>query len=311
MGTEHALRVGVAGAGATGGYLAAALANAGVDVTLLARGRSADVISRDGITVRGPGDQEIHARPRRVVQAGDDVDPVDVTLFCVKSYDTEQAARDVSALVGSEGTILCLQNGVANEDVLADLYSKSRIMSGVLYIGAERVDAGVIERSTDARITLGPYDGRTTEAMWEPLRAMLTAAGVQCTINEHIRAAKWQKFLFNCGLNPLTAITRQKLGTIRSGAAGQQLFEGLIDEALAAAVASGAPLAVDAKDQVLATADRMDISSSMAEDLAAGRPMELDAFTGHVLRLAREHQTSASRTAVVHELLSVLDVRPS
>jgi 2-dehydropantoate 2-reductase len=301
------LRVGVAGAGATGGYLAAALANAGVDVTLLARGRSADAISRDGLVVRGPGDREVQARPTSVVRAGEDVRPVDVTLFCVKSYDTEQAAQDVEALVGSDGAILCLQNGVANEDVLADRYSKSRIMSGVLYIGAERVAPGVIECSTDARITFGPYDGRTTEPMWAPLQQMLTAAGVTCTIDEHIRAAKWQKFLFNCGLNPLTALTRQKLGSIRAEPAGQGLFEGLIDEALCAALASGAPLATDAKQQVLATADRMDISSSMAEDLAAGRPMELDAFTGHVLRLARAHQTSADRTAVVHDLLRVLD----
>ena len=303
------LRVGVAGAGATGGFLAAALAAAGAEVTLLARGSSADAIEQNGISVTGPGDRRIHARPTSVVRAGEDVDPVDVTFFCVKSYDTEQAAKDVAGLVGSNGLVLCLQNGVANEDELATLYTAERIMSGVLYIGAERVAPGVIECSTDARITFGPYAGRATENLWQPLQQLLTAAGVQCTVDEHVRAAKWQKFLFNCGLNPLTALTRQKLGTIRSTTEGQLLFEGLVDEALSAAVASGAPLAADARDQVMATADRMDISSSMAEDLAAGRPMELDAFTGHVLRLARTYGTAADQTAVVHALLRVLDER--
>jgi Ketopantoate reductase PanE/ApbA C terminal len=114
-------------------------------------------------------------------------------------------------------------------------------MSGVLYIGAERVAPGVIECSTDARITFGPYDGRTTEPMWAPLQQMLTAAGVTCTIDEHIRAAKWQKFLFNCGLNPLTALTRRKLGSICAEPARQGLFEGLIDEAVSAVLASGGP----------------------------------------------------------------------
>jgi len=307
MADRTTLRVGVAGAGATGGYLAAALANAGADVTLLARGRSADAIARDGLVVRGPGDRAIQARPTSVVRAGDAVEPVDVTLFCVKSYDTEQAAQDVEALVGNEGIVLCLQNGVANEDVLADRYSKSRIMSGVLYIGAERVAPGVIECSTDARITFGPYDGRATESVWAPLQQLLTAAGVTCTIDEHIRAAKWQKFLFNCGLNPLTALTRQKLGSIRAEPAGQDLFEGLVDEALSAALASGAPLASDAKQQVLATADRMDISSSMAEDLQAGRAIELDAFTGYVLSLGEQAGIPTPTTRAVHGILAALD----
>ena len=301
------LRLGVAGAGATGGYLAAAAAHAGIDVTLLARGRTAEAITRDGITVRGPGERVIQARPTRVVQAGEDVEPVDITLFCVKSYDTEQAAKDVANLVGDTGLILCLQNGVANEDVLASLYSSERIMSGVLYIGAERTEPAVIECSTDARVTFGPYQGLATRSAWPSLQTALSAAGIQCTVDEQIRAAKWQKFLFNCGLNPLTALTRRRLGGIRANPAGRHLFETLIDEAMSAALASGAPLAPDAREQVMATADRMDISSSMAEDLTAGRPMELEAFTGHVLRLGQEHGISAPETAVVHSLLQVLD----
>lgn len=307
MTTGTGLRLGVAGAGATGGYLAAVAANAGVDVTLLARGRTAEIISRDGITVRGPGDRVLQARPARTVQAGDDIEPVDITLFCVKSYDTEQAAKDIANLVGDKGLILCLQNGVANEDALADLYDSNRIMSGVLYIGAERVRPGVIKCTTDTRVTFGPYRGKATRGAWQALQEVLTAAGIQCSVDEEIRAAKWQKFLFNCGLNPLTALTRRRLGSIRATPAGKHLFEALIDEARSAALASGAPLAADAREQVMATADRMDISSSMAEDLMAGRPMELDAFTGHVLRLAQAHGVPAPQTSVVHALLQVLD----
>jgi 2-dehydropantoate 2-reductase len=305
---REALRLGVAGAGATGGYLTAALANAGFDVTLLARGSTAKAVIRDGITVRGPGERRLHARPARTVVAGQTVEPVDVTLFCVKAYDTAQAAEDIAALVGERGRILCLQNGIANEEVLASVYGSDRVLSGVLYIGAERAEPTVIDCRTGARIILGSYDGQPNELLGR-VQGALSEAGVDCTVEESIRAAKWQKFLFNCGLNPLTALTGQRLGQIRSVPAGRRLFEALVDEALEAAVASGAPVPPDARSTVMATADRMDISSSMAEDRAAGRPMELEAFTGHVLRLAQAHGVPAPHSSVVHALLQVVDAR--
>lgn len=303
------LRIGIAGAGATGGFLAASLADAGYDVTLLARGQSAEVIRREGIRVDGPDNTSVKAKPASVVEAGDEVVSTDVTLFCVKAYDTQAAAEDISGLVGDDGAILCLQNGVANEDMLARRYGADRIMSGVLYIGAERVKPGVIERSTQARVIFGPYDtaAPATSRLWPAVAAIFERAGIDCTVDENIRQAKWQKFLFNCGLNPLTAITRQRLGAIRSHPSGASLFTALVEEAISAARAAEAPLAADALEQVHATADRMDISSSMAEDLEAGRPMEVNAFTGHVLNLASEHGTDSTVTGVIHGLLEVLD----
>ena len=306
------IRFGVAGAGATGGYLAATLADAGHDVTLLARGRSAEVIARDGITIDGPGDRQISAKPR-VITSEDSIEPVDVTLFCVKAYDTDAAARDISNLVGTDGAILCLQNGVTNEETLAAVHGAERILSGVLYIGAERVEPGQVSCSTPARVILGPSSKGTSEAtshLWAPIARILTEAGIDSSVNEDIRQAKWQKFLFNCGLNPLTALTGRRLGAIRSEAGGRDLYTSLVREAFMAAAAAGAPLSEDASQQAEVTADRMDISSSMAEDLAAGRAMEVDAFTGHVLRLAKEHGTDAPVTEVVHKLLTVLNRRP-
>lgn len=303
----NGLRIGVVGVGATGGYLAAALANAGLDVTVLARGRSAEAIRNEGIQVQGPDGEIMTGRPSVVVTAADEVRPVDVTLVCVKSYDTQAVATDIARLVGDQGLILCLQNGVANEETLAGVYGSGRVLSGVLYIGAERVAPGVIERSTDARITFGPYEGIEVLDTCKAIQTALQSAGVECSIDERIRSAKWQKYLFNCALNPLTALTRQRLGRIRSTQPGQRLFGALLTEAHAAASAAGAPLSADAREEVVKVADRMNISSSMAEDLAAGRPMELDAFSGHVLRLSEENGTDASVTRVVHELLAVLD----
>lgn len=303
-------RVGIVGAGATGGYLAAALTDAGYHVTLLARGRSADVIRERGLIVHGLESHTFTAQPAEIVEPGDPVTPADVTLFCVKAYDTGTAVRAIGGLVGDNGAILCLQNGVANEDVLAGAYGPHRVMSGALYIGAERLEPGVVKRATPARIVFGPYDRATASAsapFATELRDMFRSAGISCDIDDDVHQAKWQKFVFNCGLNSLTALTRQRLGTIRQTASGRALYTALISEAIEAAQASGAPLPEDALARAESTADHMDISSSMAEDLEAGRPLEIAAFTGHVLRLAEEHHTDASVTQVVHSLLATMD----
>lgn len=298
------LRIGVVGAGATGGLLAAALSAAGTHVTLVARGRSAEVIGRDGLRVTDPqGRTRVH-RPARLVGPGEPVEPpVDVALVCVKSYDVETVAPRLGPLIGPHGCLLSLQNGVLAEDVLATHYGADRVLAGVLYVGAQRPEPGVVVQHTDARIVLGPYRGEATRPVWEPLAATLRRAGIAATVDTHVRAAAWEKFLFNCGLNPLTALTGHRLGAVLARDAGRDLFDGLVDEALAAARADGAELPADVLERVHATAARMDISSSMAEDLAAGRRLELDAFSGHVLALADRHRLSTPVTAVVDRLL--------
>lgn len=282
------LRIGVVGAGATGGYLAARLAGSGVAVTLLARGRSLEAIRREGIRVEGPDGKALCARPAQVVAAGDKIDPVDVAFFCVKSYDTEEAAAVTGPLLGSSGRVLCTQNGIENETVLIRRFGPERVMAGVFYIGAERIGPNVIRCSTPPRLVFGSTH-ESNRALTRPLKTIFDGLGIECTIEEDILVAKWQKFLFNCGLNPLSALTRKKLGALLASLQGRELFEALVDEAIAVAKAHDAPLPADVRNRVMEVAGRMDISSSMAEDLAGGRPIELEAFSGLVCRLGRLH----------------------
>jgi 2-dehydropantoate 2-reductase len=300
------LRIGVVGAGATGGYLAARLADSGVAVTLLARGRSLEAIRREGIRIEGPDGKALCARPAQVVAAGDKIDPVDVALFCVKSYDTEDAAAVTGPLLGSGGRVLCTQNGIENETVLIRRFGPERVMPGVFYIGAERIGPNVIRCSAPPRLVFGPAH-ESNRALARSVKTIFDGLGIQCTIEEDILVAKWQKFLFNCGLNPLTALTRKKLGALLASLKGRELFEALVDEAIAVAKAHGAPLPADVRNRVMEVAGRMDISSSMAEDLAGGRPIELEAFSGLVCRLGRLHGISVPVTHVIYDLLASID----
>lgn len=301
------MRVAVVGSGATGGYLAAYLAHAGVPVALVARGESLTRIERDGIEVTDADGSRIVARPDQVIEPGSSVDPpVDLVLFCVKSYDTENAGRALSAVAGAHAPVLCLQNGVKNEEILADLIGPERLLSGVLYIGAQRTAPGVIECSAPARIHLGEY-AASSNGTAEKVVDTLRSAHLDATNEQHIRAQKWQKFLFNCALNPLTTLSRRRLGEILARPSGRHLYGSLVDEAIAVGRAHGAPIAPDASEKVWEQGRRMDISSSMAEDAAAGRPMEIDTFTGYVHELGRRYGVDTPVSDVVLELLKTLD----
>lgn len=298
--------VGIIGAGATGGYLAGRLAAAGVEVTLVARGRTRELIEAEGIHLLEPDGAKIDARPARVVSDGDAVTPVDMVIVAVKSYDTGEAARLAAPLMGENGYILCTQNGIDNELILSETFGAGRVVPGVFYIGAERTAPNVIACSNPPRLVVGAAAGEG-RPVGDELGALFAHAGIPCTVDAEILASKWQKFLFNCGLNPLTALTRLRLDEILVRPKGRETFEGLVDEALAVALASDAPLRADAREQVMATAARMNISSSMAEDLKAGRAIELDAFSGLVRKLGRDTGIATPVTDTVYDLLAILD----
>ncbi len=297
----------IVGAGATGGYLAALLTEAGVPVTLVARGESLHRIRDLGLDVTKPDGSTSRTRPYRILAVDDVDEPADLVLFCVKTYDTESLTAALPRLLGAQGQLVCLQNGVRTEGVLAGVAGPDRLVSAVLYVGARRTSPGAVVCTVPPRLILGPYrseqPGGSTEAA-RRLKGLLDQAGIECSVEQTAASAKWQKFLFNCGLNPLTAVTGTTMGRLLAESGTAAVFDGLVDEAAAVADAAGAPLFPDHRARVDEVAHRMDISSSMAEDLQAGRPVEVDAFSGYVVELGRKHGVPTPTTDVVHAILT-------
>ncbi|MEV4126447.1 2-dehydropantoate 2-reductase [Nocardia sp. NPDC049707] len=285
---------------------AAQLTKAGVPVTLIARDESLRQIREHGIVLEDACGERETIRPDHVLAAEDVDHRADLVLFCVKSYDTEAATESVRLLVKPDGHVLCLQNGVQNEQILADKLGPSHILSGVLYIGANRLGPGVIRCSAPPSLIVGPYVGADL-AVSSEVQELFSSANIKAAVEPDVGASKWQKFLLNCGLNPLTAITKKRLGELLSHPATADVFDMLVGEAAAVALAAGAPLAPDHKARVDDTAARMDISSSMAEDLAAGRKIELDAFTGYVIQLGETHGVPTPATRAAHGMRVALD----
>ncbi|BAS27334.1 2-dehydropantoate 2-reductase [Limnochorda pilosa] len=302
------MRIGVVGVGAVGGFFGCLLSRAAAEVTLLARGAHLEAIRRDGLRVRSPlaadDGGEWVARPA----ATDDpalAGPQDLILFAVKSYDTEEVARIMAPMVASETTILCLQNGVDNEAKLAALYGEDRVLPGVVYIGAERVAPGLIEHRARGEILFGEAAGGRSERV-ERIRQVLAAAGIQVHAVDDIRSAKWEKFLFNVGLNAFSALTGGTAARLVATPAARWVFETSLGEALAVARASGVDLGEDVIERLVRTASAMHVTSSMEQDLSHGRPLELDTFNGYVVR---EGRRLGLETPVNATLYGVMEVR--
>lgn len=280
------MHVAVMGSGAVGGYFGAKLAHNGTRVTLIARGEHLAEIRRRGLEVRSvEGDFTVHPDS---TDDPSDVGPCDLVLFTVKSYATQSVAELVKPLVGPGTAVLCLQNGVDNEDKLARTLGDESVLSGVAYIGAEVVKPGRLVHESRGEILFGERNGTLSDRV-KRIEALFQAAGVPCQAVNDIVPRKWQKFLFNCALNAMTAITGCRLSTLMRVAESRRLFERTLREVERLARCEGIGLPEDVVEQVMATADKMDIRSSMQADLERGRKIELDTFNGYAVELGEKH----------------------
>src|SRR5579863_8479571 len=186
------MKILVMGAGAVGAYFGARLRAAGEDVVLCARGENLRAIRERGLditSIRGDLRVEIAAtdRPRELA-------PYELILFCVKAYDTEAAAREVSGCLKHGGAILTLQNGVENEAKLAAIFGRDAVMGGNARVGVEMVAPGKIVHLSTGHIDLGELDGRETDRV-KKIAEVFQHAGILGQVSDDIMTARWDKLI--------------------------------------------------------------------------------------------------------------------
>jgi 2-dehydropantoate 2-reductase len=226
-------------------------------------------------------------------------------LFTVKSYDTDAAAERLTPLLRDETAVISLQNGIDNEERIAARIGPEHVVGGVAYLFAHRIGPGHIRHTGGpARIVFGEMSGeqasRTERFLGECQRA-----GIAAEIAPDIRAALWSKFVFICAQAGLTAASRQPIGVIRESSETWQLFRRVLEEVAAVGRAEGVTLPDDlvAKHLDFAAALEAHGRSSMYDDLAAGRRMELDALLGEVVRRGARAGVPTPVTEVLYGLL--------
>ena len=277
----------IVGAGGVGGYFGARLARAGVPVTLLARGPHREAIQRDGLQIRSTVEGEYTVKVEAVEQL-DGRPPVEVIILSVKSFDTETALAMVEPVLGPETVVLSLQNGVVNLELVQTRVGAARTLGGAAYVFAERVAPGVIAHRFAGRIVLGELDGRVTPRA-ERVRDAFATAGVPVELSSDIRRVVWEKYLLICAQAGLTAVTGCPSGVLRAIPETWHLYRRVLEELAALAAASGVGLGADVVDRVLGAAAALgpQTRSSLADDLAAGRRLELEGLHGYAVRLGQ------------------------
>ena len=279
------MRIAIVGAGGVGGYFGAKLARAGESVVVLARGAHLEAIRRHGLRVRSAVDGEFTAKVDAVESfAGEP--PVDMALFCVKSFDTRVAAEALRPVLGPDTGVVSLQNGVDNEEILDAVLGAGRALGGATFVFSAIESPGVIAHTLLGRIVLGELDGRVSERATR-LRNALAGAGVPVELSSDVRRVLWEKYLLISAQAGVTALTRTPIGVIRETAETWRMYRRIVEELAAVARAAGVALPADAVDTIVkgAAALAPTAYSSLHHDLVHGRRLELEALHGHAVRL--------------------------
>ena len=265
----------------------ARLAAAGSDVHFLARGESLATLRDRGLRVESVlGDVSLAAGETQATDDPGDIGPSDVVLFTVKSYDTDAAAEQLAPLLRDDTAVISLQNGIDNEERLAARIGPEHVVGGVAYLFAHRAGPGHIRHTGGpARILFGELSGERSPRT-EAFLGECQRAGITAEIAPDIRVALWAKFVFICAQAGLTAASRQPIGIIRETAETWELFRRVLEEVAAVGRAEGVvfPDELVAKHQDFALGLEAHGRSSMYDDLAAGRRLELEALLGEVVR---------------------------
>ena len=294
------MKIAVYGAGGVGGYYGGRLAQAGHDVTFVARGAQLEAIRRDGLRVDSPaGDFVIH--PAKATDNAAEIGIVDVVLVAVKAWQVQAAAEAIIPIAAEQTLVVPLQNGVDAPRILAAVLGAERVLGGACGISAYIERPGhICHAAVDPYIQFGALDNSPSEAI-EGLRAAFAAcAGVSAEVSADIQATMWQKFLGVAPIGAVGAITRAPMGVMLADPASMAMIEAAKREIWEVGRALGVNWVSDAIERVsnVHASVPCATTASMARDIVEGRPSELEAQVGVIVRLGEEQgvDTPVNRT---------------
>jgi len=302
------MRVVVLGAGAVGCYYGGMLARAGVPVTLVGRAAHVEAIRRDGLAIEWDGRRETIR-----VAASTDVAAAcaaDVVLVCVKSPDTDAAARSLRPHLAADAVVVSLQNGVDNAERLRAVLSQA-VFAAVVYVGAYMNGPGIVRHTGRGDLVLGASRADAARPgvaqRLAEVAALFEAAGIACPLSDDIDAALWTKLVINCAFNAVSALGRARYGRMAREPGIRALMEGTVRESIAVARASG--VALDERrliDAVWGVADALARQySSTAQDILRGKPTEIDALNGLVAARAAALGIDVPLNRTLHALVKL------
>ena len=320
------MKIVIAGAGAIGGYIGARLAQAGADVTLLARGPHLQAMRERGLRVEGP-DGHFEVRPR-VTAALDTVGKADVVFLGVKAHSLSDLAPRLPPMFHADTVVVSTQNGIPwwyfqrhggefeglslervdPGGVIARVIEPRRVIGSIAYFSTEIETPGVIRHIEGSRLAIGEPDGTKSERCARIARVLI-AAGLRCPITTKLRQEIWVKLLGNISFNPISALTGATLVRIAEHPEASTLVKDVMTETVAVAKRLGIELPISIDQRIAGAAKVGEHKTSMLQDVEAGRPMELEAVVGASIELGERLGIPMPATRAVYACAALLNDR--
>jgi 2-dehydropantoate 2-reductase len=274
------MQVAVVGAGAVGCYYGGLLLRAGHDVTFIGRQPHVDAINAQGLLL----DTQVFKGhlPAKAATDATSLDSPDLVLFCVKSADTEQAGRSLAGRLRPETSVLSLQNGVDNPQRLRTVTGHP-VIPAVVYVGSEMAGPGHVRHHGGGDLVIGASPAS------EALAQTLQAAEIRTTVDDDVERTQWIKLIINCAYNALSAVAGISYGPMMEVEGTRDVIASAVQEAADVARACGISMPENLVEQILKIPVAMpNQTSSTAQDLARGKPSEIDYLNGYVVRKGAE-----------------------
>jgi 2-dehydropantoate 2-reductase len=234
----------------------------------------------------------------------------DVALICVNAYHTRDAAKSASVVLKETGYALTLQNGLGNIEILADILGVHKVMAGLTFHSADLTEPGRVTHTNEGPTYLGELDNSKSLRLTE-LESVMQQAGMNPVLEEAIMATIWSKFLHNCGINAICAITDLRPGHIQDVSELEEFQTRVIEEAQALLQASGIKsLDSDPVRTIKSYCSDKFHRVSMTQHLSRARPTEIDALNGYVVRKSLELGLQAPNNDAITRLIKGLEHRP-
>ena len=297
------MRLAVMGAGSIGGYFGGMLARSGHDVTLIARGKHLETIRKDGLKI-------LNDDGHFLVKCDATDDPtgigvVDLVLLTVKTYQNDMAIPPLRSLIDSSTSILCLQNGMDSYQSITRLLQIQDPLPGAAYIEASVQSPGIIRQSgTVVKIVFGELNG-TLSSRGTEIQKVLSDSGIDTQFTTDILKTLWTKFLFISTMAGITCLTRKTLAQL----VPKEDWPNIIIDCMKEIEAVGRRNNINLENDVVKTTmdyiteSLENMQASMHTDLMAGRPLELDALNGAVVRAGKLADIPTPINSLIYAML--------
>ncbi|KIR02137.1 2-dehydropantoate 2-reductase [Lachnospiraceae bacterium TWA4] len=299
----------VAGLGGVGGFLGAALASTYSNVIFYARGERKEALKNEGIYLTSEFIGDRHATASLVTDNAEEIGIADILIISVKNYSLEEICKQLQPVVDEHTLILPVLNGVDPADKTRSYFETGTVVDSLIYIiSGSGPDFHITQSGPYADLHIGnkTKDFKVNSAV-HTIEDLFKPTGVKCIVEEDIEAAIWKKYIFNCAFNIMTAAHSATVGELRENSEHVRDMRALLEEATSVAKAKKVNLPDDfvkERMQFFKKKQAASGTSSMKRDIDAGRPCELDTFSGYLLSEALNFENlELPRTLHYYEIL--------